>query len=223
LYDLQQNEQVKVASIFSHLAASEDAAMDDFTQLQAANFTRMSDRIITTLGYTPLRHLCNSAGIARHPEFHFDMVRLGLGLYGIDGSGLLTGELRQVSTLKTTIAQIKDIPVGETVGYGRRGVSDKPLRIATVSIGYADGYPRALGNGRAHMLIHGKEAKLVGVVCMDMCMLDITDIPEAAEGDEVIVFGPQLPLTQLAQWADTIAYEMMTGVSQRVKRVYVNE
>jgi alanine racemase len=223
LQDLQQNEQVTVASIFSHLAASEDAAMDDFTQLQAANFRRMSDRIIATLGYTPLRHLCNSAGIARHPEFHFDMVRLGLGLYGIDGSGLLAGELRQVSTLKTTIAQIKDIPVGETVGYGRRGVSDKPLRIATVSIGYADGYPRALGNGRAHMLLHGKEAKLVGVVCMDMCMLDITDIPEAAEGDEVIVFGPQLPLTQLAQWADTIAYEMMTGVSQRVKRVYVNE
>ena len=223
LQDLQQNQQVKVASIFSHLAASEDASMDDFTSLQAANFKRMSDRIIAMLGYGPIRHLCNSAGIARHPEFHFDMVRLGLGLYGVDSSGLLSGELRQISTLRTTIAQIKDIPAGETVGYGRRGVSDKAMRIATVSIGYADGYPRALGNGRAHMLVHGKEARLVGIVCMDMCMLDITDIPEAAEGDEVIVFGPQLPLTQLAQWADTIAYEMMTGVSQRVKRIYVNE
>jgi len=223
LQELQQNEHVKVASIFSHLAASEDAAMDDFTELQAQNFTRMSERLIAVLGYRPLRHLCNSAGIARHPEFHFDMVRLGLGLYGVDGSGLLTDELRQVSTLKTTIAQIKDIPPGETVGYGRRGVSDKPMRIATISIGYADGYPRALGNGRAHVLIHGQEAKLVGIVCMDMCMVDITEIPEAAEGDEVIVFGPQLRLTQLSQWADTIPYEMMTGISQRVKRVYVNE
>ncbi|XZF12451.1 bifunctional UDP-N-acetylmuramoyl-tripeptide:D-alanyl-D-alanine ligase/alanine racemase [Chitinophagaceae bacterium MMS25-I14] len=223
LEKLVASEEIHVASIFSHLAASEDAVMDDFTLQQAAAFRAMSDRIIEVIGYAPLRHLCNSAGIARHPELHFDMVRLGLGLYGIDGSGVLHDELHQISTLKTTIAQIKDIAAGETIGYNRRGVAVNNMRIATVCIGYADGYPRALGNGRAHMLIHGQPAKLVGIVCMDMCMVDITDIPEAQEGDEVIVFGPQLTLMQLAKWADTIPYEMMTGISQRVKRIYVNE
>lgn len=221
--ELLQNEYVKVASIFSHLAGSDAAALDYFTIQQASVFRSMSESLMQALGYQPLLHLCNSAGIARHPEFHFDMVRLGVGLYGIDGSGLLHDELQQVGTLKTTIAQIKDIDAGETVGYNRQGVAVAPMRIATICIGYADGYPRALGNGNAHVLIHDKPAKLVGVVCMDMCMVDITHIPEAQEGDEVIVFGPQLPLTELSKWADTIPYEMMTGVSQRVKRVYVNE
>jgi len=221
--ELAQNEYVKVASVFSHLAGSEDAGLDDFTRQQAAAFRSMSESLIQAIGYKPYLHLCNSAGIARHPELHFDMVRLGLGLYGVDGSGVLHDELIQVGTLKTTIAQIKDLDPGETVGYNRRGKVDHPMRIATISIGYADGYPRALGNGKAYVLVHGKPAKLVGVVCMDMCMVDITGIPEAKEGDEVIVFGKELPLTQLSQWADTIPYEMMTGISQRVKRVYVNE
>ncbi|PZF72283.1 bifunctional UDP-N-acetylmuramoyl-tripeptide:D-alanyl-D-alanine ligase/alanine racemase [Taibaiella soli] len=221
--ELAQNEHVKVASVFSHLAGSEDAGLDEFTRQQAAAFRSMSDSLTLQLGYKPYLHLCNSAGIARHPELHFDMVRLGLGLYGVDGSGVLHDELIQVGTLKTTIAQIKELDPGETVGYNRRGKVDHPMRIATISIGYADGYPRALGNGTAHVLIHDKPAKLVGVVCMDMCMVDVTGIPEAKEGDEVIVFGRELPLTQLSQWADTIPYEMMTGISQRVKRVYVNE
>ncbi len=220
---LKDNPLVKVASIFSHLAASEDQKEDDFTEKQAAAFQKMSDRIIASLGYEPLRHLCNTAGIARHPELHYDMVRLGLGLYGIDSSSTLQEELQQISTLKTTIAQIKEIPAGDTIGYGRKGGGNIPLRIATISIGYADGYPRALGHGKAHVLIHGKPAPLVGVVCMDMCMVDISAIPEATEGDEAIVFSPELPLTQLASWANTIPYEMMTGISQRVKRVYVNE
>lgn len=220
---LSQNPHIQVQSLFSHLAASEDPSLDFFTEEQAASFDRMSRFLMERLEKTPIRHLCNSAGIARHPEFHFDMVRLGLGLYGIDGSGAMNGSLQQISTLKTTIAQIKTVPVGETIGYGRKGHADHELRIATVCIGYADGYPRALGNGKAHMLIHGKQASLVGVVCMDMCMLDITHIPEAKEGDEVIVFGPELSLTQLSKWADTIPYEMMTGISQRVKRIYVNE
>lgn len=220
---LKENTQVTVASIFSHLAASDSAEEDSFTLKQATLFTSMSDKLIASLPYKPLCHLCNSAGIARHPELHFDMVRLGLGLYGIDTTGVLQDELQQVGTLKTTIAQIKNIPAGDTVGYGHKNPLAKPTRIATVSIGYADGYPRALGNGVAHMLVHNKPAKLVGIVCMDMCMLDITDIPEAQEGDEVIVFSPQLPITQLAKWADTIPYEMMTGISQRVKRIYENE
>ena len=221
--ELQRNGHVQVASIFSHLAASEDEELDAFTLQQAETFRQMSDRLVQALGYMPLRHLCNSAGIARHPELHFDMVRLGLGLYGVDSSGLLADELQQVGTLRTSIAQIKDIPAGETVGYSRKGVADRPMRIATICVGYADGYPRALGSGKAYVLIRGRQAKTVGVVCMDMCMVDISEIPEAAEGDEVIVFGPGLLLTQLAQWAGTIPYEIMTGISQRVKRVYVNE
>jgi Alr-MurF fusion protein len=220
---LAQASEVKVATVFSHLAASEDATMDDFTLQQAAAFESMSSRLGGGLGYRPLRHLTNTAGIARHPELHYDMVRLGLGLYGLDSSGTLQPQLRQIGRLRTTIAQIKEIPAGETVGYGRRGIASAAMRIATISIGYADGYPRALGNGRGHVLIHGQRAPLVGVVCMDMCMVDITRIPEAAEGDEALIFGPELPLTLVADWADTIPYEIMTGISQRVKRVYVAE
>ena len=221
--ELEKNSHVKVASIFSHLAASEDATQDEFTKQQAQLFERMCDSISEILPGKPLRHIANSAAIARHKNMHYDMVRLGLGLYGIDGSGVLTRKLKQIGTLKTSIAQIKDVPEGESVGYGRRFVAGKDTRIATISIGYADGYPRNLGNGKAHVLLHGKEAKVVGVVCMDMCMIDISHIPEAKEGDEVTIFGPQLPVTQLAQWADTITYEIMTGISQRVKRIYVNE
>jgi Alr-MurF fusion protein len=223
LDDLQYNPYVHIASIFSHLAASDDPAQDDFTNAQADAFERMSQRIMELLPHKPLLHLCNSAAIERHPRLHYDMIRLGLGLYGIDSSGDMQQELMQVGTLKTTIAQIKSIPPGETVGYNRRAVAENKLRIATISIGYADGYPRSLGNAKAHVLIHGRPAKVIGVVCMDMCMVDITDIPEAEEGDDVIVFSPELPVTQLATWAGTIPYEIMTGVSQRVKRVYVNE
>lgn len=220
---LIQSPLIKVASIFSHLAGSEDPLLDYFTAIQSECFISMSDELITAIGYKPLRHLCNSAGIARHKELHFDMVRLGLGLYGIDGSGALQPKLRQISTLKTTIAQIKKVQAGETVGYSRKGIINEDKTIATICIGYADGYPRALGNGNAYVMLHGKQAKLVGVVCMDMCMIDITHIADAKEGDEVIVFGPELPFTKLAEWANTISYEIMTGISQRVKRVYVNE
>ncbi len=221
--NLSQNTYVSVATIFSHLAASEDVAEDAFTGLQASVFEDMSRRLMEKLQVKPLRHLCNSAAIARHPPLHYDMVRLGLGLYGIDSSNAMQGELKQISTLKTTIAQIKCIPPGETVGYGRKGQAKHELKIATICIGYADGYPRSLGNGKGYVLIHGKKAPVVGVVCMDMCMVDVTGIPEAKEGDEVIVFSPELPLTQLAAWAGTIPYELMTGISQRVKRVYENE
>jgi alanine racemase len=217
------NPHVSIATIFSHLAASEDPTLDGFTEHQHQQFEQMSHALLTRLNNKPLRHICNSAAIARHPELHYDMVRLGLGLYGIDGSKSLQKELKQISTLKTVIAQVKTIPAGETVGYGRRGHIDRETRIATICIGYADGYPRALGNGVAHVLIHGKPAKLVGIVCMDMCMVDVTDIPEAKEGDDVIVFSPELPLIKLSEWAGTIPYEMMTGISQRVKRVYENE
>lgn len=223
---IADDTHLHVASIFSHLAASEDPGQDKFTVYQAEIFEEMSGRLTKKLSYKPLRHLCNSAAIVRHPNLHFDMVRLGLGLYGIGGgrdTNEVRKELKQIGTLKTTIAQIKTIAPQETIGYGRKAKADEEMRIATISIGYADGYPRSLGNGRAYVLIHNKPARLVGVVCMDMCMVDVTDIPEAQEGDEAIVFSPELPLTLISEWAGTIPYEIMTGISQRVKRVYENE
>lgn len=220
---LKDNKHIKVVSIFSHLASSEDPKKDKFTSEQAKNFETLTKAIAPALNNKPLKHLCNSAAIARHPELHYEMVRLGLGLYGIDSSGTLNNELKQLGTLKTTIAQIKNVPAGEGVGYGSTSIADWDRRIATISIGYADGYPRALSNGEAYVLIHGKQSKITGKICMDMCMVDVTSIPEAQEGDEVIVFGEELSVIQLAEWADTIPYELMTGISQRVKRVYENE
>jgi alanine racemase len=146
------------------------------------------------------------------------MVRLGIGLYGVDNHL----PLHNVTTLKSTIAQIKSIKKGETVGYGRRGLLNHDARIATVRIGYADGYPRSFSNGNGKMLVNGKMAPVIGNVCMDMTMLDITGI-NAAEGDEVIVFGEALPVSQIAIWANTISYEILTNISQRVKRVYYEE
>lgn len=220
---LEGNTHLRVATIFSHLAASDDATQDNFTLQQAASLEKMSAAIINTLSYKPLLHISNSAATARLPQLQFDMVRLGLGLYGIDGSQHLQDQLKQISTLKTTIAQIKTVPAGDSIGYGRAAIAESEMRIAIICIGYADGYPRALGNGNAYVLIHGKRAMTVGIICMDMCMVDVTDIPEAKEGDEAIVFGPELPVTLLAKWAGTIPYEMMTGISQRVKRIYINE
>ncbi|MBS1688981.1 MAG: alanine racemase, partial [Bacteroidetes bacterium] len=220
---LLNNEHIHVASIFSHLAASEDPTKDDFTRQQGNNFEQMSASLMEQLPNKPLRHLCNSAAIVRHPSLQYDMVRLGIGLYGIDSSDVLKEQLKQISTLKTTIAQIKVIPPTETIGYGRKAVAENTMRIATICVGYADGYPRKLSNGNAYVLIHGQQARTVGIIAMDMCMVDITDIPDVKEGDEVIVFSPELPVSLIAKWADTISYEIMTGISQRVKRIYVNE
>ncbi len=220
---LRQSTLVKVVSIFSHLAGSEDPKLDQFTKEQAANFDSMSHRLMQSLSYQPLRHLANSNGITRHHELHYDMVRLGIGMYGVDSSNKLQSQLQQIATLKTTIVQIRSLKAGETVGYSRNGLITRDSRIAIVSIGYADGYFRDFGNGKAYMLVEGKKAPVIGSVCMDMCMLDITDIPEAREGNEVIVFGHALPVQQLAQWAATIPYEILTSISQRVNRLYVNE
>ncbi|GAA4451392.1 bifunctional UDP-N-acetylmuramoyl-tripeptide:D-alanyl-D-alanine ligase/alanine racemase [Rurimicrobium arvi] len=214
---------LRIASVFSHLAAADDQAHRAFTQQQAGLFQRMCGKLSDALGYRPLMHLCNTAGIVQYPEYHFDMVRLGLGLYGIDSSGSLNNQLRQISALKTVIAQIKEVDAGETIGYSRKGKVDRHKRIATICIGYADGYPRALSRGNAYVMISNKPAPLIGIIAMDMCMVDITDIDQVQEGDEVIIFGDALPIQQLADWAGTIPYEIMTGISQRVKRVYINE
>lgn len=210
--------QLHVQSVFSHLVGSDDPQHDDFTKLQAERFLAMTTSIESGLGYKFLKHLVNTSGIHRHRQFQFDMVRLGIGLYGVDAGQVL----QNVTTLRTTISQIKQIKKGESVGYSRRGIVSRDSTIATVRIGYADGYPRLLGNGAGQMYINGHLAPVIGNICMDMTMLDITGIP-AAEGDEVIVFGEELSVTTLAHWAQTIPYEMLTNISQRVKRVYYEE
>jgi alanine racemase len=219
---LQKTNTIKIASIFSHLAASDDAAEDAFTAHQARLYDEMSGTILRAIPYLPLQHLCNTAGITRHKHLQYSMVRLGLGLYGIDSSSLLKNKLQHISTLKTSIAQIRDVPAGDSIGYGHKTFAPHDMRLATISIGYADGYPRSMGHGKAHVLINGQPAPTVGIICMDMCMVDITNLANVNEGDEVIVMGSDLPATQLARWADTISYEIMAGISQRVKRVYVN-
>jgi alanine racemase len=166
--------------------------------------------------------LDNSSGTIRHPQLQYDMVRLGIGMYGVS-SAAATLQLEEALTLKTTIAQIKQLQPGETVGYNRKGIITKPSVIATVRIGYADGYPRNLSNGIGYMLINGQKAPVIGTVCMDMTMLDITDLTDVKEGDEVIVFGPELSVKTVAKQSGTIAYELMTGINQRVKRVYFEE
>lgn len=217
------HKELKVASVFSHLSGSEEVELDAFTAKQAALFIKMAGHMKEQLGYDFAMHLCNSSGIVRHPELHFDMVRLGLGLYGFDSSETISKQLKNVSRLKTIISQIKKVPVTETVGYNRKGILQRDTLIGTVCVGYADGIPRRLGNGIGRMFINGQAAPIVGNVCMDMCMLDITDIHNVQEGDTVIVFGEELPVTELAKWAGTIPYEILTGISQRVKRIYYEE
>jgi len=212
-----------VLSVFSHFAASEEAQQDAFTNRQAEIYTATADRIAKILGYPFLRHIANSAGIIRHPELQMDMVRLGIGLYGIDPASSGKLELQEVSTLKTTIAQIKHLRPGETVGYNRKGIAASGTVTATVRIGYADGYSRTFGNGAGKMWVKGRLAPTIGIVAMDMTMIDITGIPDVKEGDEVIVFGKELSVSQLAVWSKTIPYEILTSVSQRVKRIYFEE
>ncbi|MEO5995096.1 MAG: bifunctional UDP-N-acetylmuramoyl-tripeptide:D-alanyl-D-alanine ligase/alanine racemase [Chitinophagaceae bacterium] len=220
LIDTLKKSSFRIQSVFSHLVASEDPRQDEYTQTQARNFLGACHQIQSATGYSFIRHIDNSAGISRHPDLQLDMVRLGIGLYGIDSgaSGIL--DLKEVTSLKTTIAQIKYVKEGETVGYGRKGVLLRDSVIATVRLGYADGYSRRLGNGNGKMLVNGQLAPVIGQVCMDMTMIDITGISGVEEGDDVIVFGKDLSVVQLAEWADTIPYEIMTGISQRVKRVY---
>jgi alanine racemase len=219
---LQGTGWLRVQSVFSHLAASEDAVQDDYTAEQAQRYEAMVAQLRDSLNYQFLRHLSNSAAIIRHPQLQYDMVRLGIGLYGVEIETRQL-ELQAVATLRSTVAQIKYLEAGESVSYNRRGVVKEASVIATVRIGYADGYSRRLGNGIGKMSVRGHMAPVIGTVCMDMTMLDVTHVPGVAEGDEVLVFGAEVPVQQLAEWMGTIPYEVMTGVSQRVKRVYFQE
>ena len=220
---LKENARLMVKSVFSHLVASENAIHDSFTQNQVQQFMHACDVIKEATGYTFIRHIANSAAIFRHPQFQFEMVRLGIGLYGVDSIAESELSLQPVATLRSTIAQIREVKKGETVGYSRKGMVHKDSLIATVRIGYADGFNRKLGNGVAYVLVKGKPAPVIGNVCMDMTMIDITGIDDVIEGDSVEIFGTQLPIQQVAKWCDTIPYEIMTSVSQRVKREYYEE
>jgi alanine racemase len=219
---LKNRTHIRVKSIFSHLASSDNAEGDDFTRHQISLFRMVSERICYEFDYPVFRHIANTAAITRFPEARFDMVRLGIGLYGIAPMPDEQEKLQNVSTLRSIISQIKYIHPNETVGYNRRHIAADESSIAIVPIGYADGLSRALSNGTGHLMVKGVLAPIVGNICMDMTMIDITGI-NAREGDEVLIFGKELPIAQLAREMGSIPYEILTGISQRVKRVYFQE
>jgi Alr-MurF fusion protein len=224
---LKRSPELQVKSVFSHLAASEDPAEDAFTLGQIKTLKETAARIQEQLGYPVLVHIQNSAGITRFPQTGMEMVRLGIGLYGVGFNEEEQHRLRNVSTLKTAISQIKFVKAGETIGYNRKGIAGKDLVIAILPIGYADGFSRRLGNGKGKVLISGRQAPTIGNISMDTCMVDLTEIfspsSPVREGDEVIVFGDERPITVLAHDMETIPYEVLTGISRRVKRVYFHE
>ena len=214
---LHRQSAVIPRSVFSHLVGSDAERFDSFTRRQIETFENASAELQAGFSHKILRHICNTAGIERYPGAQFDMVRLGIGLYGIDP--FTNKILHNVGTLKTTILQIHDVPADETVGYSRKGILTRNSRIAAIPIGYADGLNRHLGNGNAYCLVNGQKAPYVGNICMDVCMIDVTDI-DCKEGDKAIIFGDELPVTILADKLNTIPYEILTSVSNRVKRIY---
>jgi alanine racemase len=219
---LKNYPHLHTATVFSHMVGADEAQFNSFSQQQYETFLRATAELEAGLGYRPMRHLLNSAGIVRFSEYRLDMVRLGIGLYGVESSQIEKDAVRPVGTLHTVISQIKTVPAGQSVGYSRRGVLDHDARIATLAIGYADGYDRRLGNGVGHVWVNGTRCPTVGSICMDMTMIDVTKA-SAAEGDDVIIFGNEIRITELAQQMGTIPYEILTGVSERVKRVFFKE
>jgi alanine racemase len=217
---LRRQDALIVRSVFSHFVGADSPQFDDFTRQQIELFEQASAQLVGAFPHRIFRHICNSAGAERFPEAQYDMVRLGIGLYGVDPTG--RDGMHNVSTLRTTILQLRDVPQTDTVGYNRSGRLNRRSRIATLPIGYADGLNRHLGNGRGYCLVGGRRAPYVGNICMDVCMIDVTDI-DCHEGDRVEIFGDNLPITALADALDTIPYEILTAVSTRVTRVYFQE
>lgn len=213
-------EEMVVRSVFSHLAGADEAVHDDFTRSQIQHFQQLSSIISENLPYKIIRHILNSAGIERFPEFQFEMVRLGIGLYGVSACG--NAQVKSISRLKTSISQIRTIDAYETVGYGRKGKVQKASKIAVLPIGYADGYDRGLSNGVGKVFVNGQAASVIGNICMDMCMIDVTGL-DVAVGDEVELMGEHIQVTDIANSIGTIPYEILTGISQRVKRIYLQE
>ena len=217
---LKSQNAVIPRSVFSHFVGSDSAQFDFFTRQQIELFEKGSQELQEAFSHKILRHICNTAGIERFPGAQFDMVRLGIGLYGV--SPIDNSIINNVSTLKTTILQIRDVPGEDTVGYSRMGHLTRPSRIAAIPIGYADGLNRHLGRGNAYCLVNGKKAPYVGNICMDVCMIDVTDI-DCREGDKAVIFGDDLPITTLSDKLGTIPYEVLTSISNRVKRVYYQD
>ena len=219
---IKSNDKIIVKSVFSHFAGSDSKEFNDFTMEQISNFEDMSSKIVRALPYKILRHILNSAGISRFTDYQYDMVRLGIGIYGIAPCEEDKGKLETVVSLKTTIVQIKEYEVGETIGYSRKGKIERKSRIGVVPIGYADGLKRELGNGKACFYVNGKAAPIIGNICMDMCMIDLTDI-DCKEDDTAILFNEDYPVERIAEACNTIPYEILTSISQRVKRIYYQE
>ena len=217
---LQGQKQLKIRSVFSHLAGADEVELDEFSIKQINEFNACADLLSAAFLHYIMRHILNSAGAERLTDYQFDMVRLGIGLYGI--SSMPTVKLSPVCSLKTVVLQIKEISAGETVGYGRKGKVEKDKRIAILPVGYADGFDRKLSNGVGQVLVNGKRAKVIGNVSMDLITIDVTGI-EVAEGDSVEIFGDKLSLQEVASWLKTIPYEILTSISRRVKRIYFQE
>lgn len=219
---LKRTRQIRVKSIFSHLVGSDNKDLDKFTWLQVEQFKTASEKIEKAVGYITIKHICNTGGISRFKNAHFNMVRLGIGMYGFGVDEQENMQLQNVNTLRTRISQIKSVKAHETIGYNRNGVAQQNMRIATIPIGYADGFHRSLGNGNHGVWIHDKFCRTIGNICMDMCMVDITSV-NCKEGDEVIVFETSAQVIQMAQAMNSIPYEVLTGISSRVKRIYTQE
>jgi alanine racemase len=219
---LKGNQTVKVKSILSHMATSDDLEFKDFALSQIDLFEKLSSKLMSELQIKPLRHILNTSGISNYPDSQYDMARLGIGLYGVSNDAEEQKQLENVGTLKSVISQIRSINAGESVGYGRRFIAEKPTKIATIPIGYADGISRSWGNSVGFVTIKKSKASIVGSICMDMLMVDVTEI-ECAEGDQVIIFGESPTVTYMAQKLNTIPYEILTSISQRVKRVFYRE
>ncbi|MDR2145025.1 MAG: bifunctional UDP-N-acetylmuramoyl-tripeptide:D-alanyl-D-alanine ligase/alanine racemase [Tannerella sp.] len=210
-----------VRSVFTHLAGSDDPALDDYTYYQLDTFKNVSSRMEKELGYPVLKHALNSAGIERFADYQMDMVRLGISLYGVSASGAVK-DLQSVCSLRTIVLQTRKLKAGDSVGYGRKAILKRDSTIAVIPIGYADGFDRKLGNGAGEVLIRGKRCKTVGNVCMDTCMVDVTDMG-VREGDKVIIFNNELTINEISEKLNTIPYEILTSVSPRVKRIYFQE
>lgn len=219
---LKRKNYVKVASVFSHFAASDEAKFDDFTIGQISQFTQISDKIEKNLGYSFIRHICNTAGLERFPEAHFDMARLGLGLYGVAIAGKNKNKVRVVSSLFSIVVQIKNVHPGESIGYGRKFIVQKEMQIAIIPIGYADGLNRKLGNGNGKVFVSGHKRPIVGNICMDVIMVDVTGLSTQVN-DRVEIFGNKVKIQELAEKAETISYEILASIPIRVKRMYIKE
>ncbi len=218
---LSDNKSVKVTSIFSHLAASEDKNEKEFSKSQIHLFEKIAAKFVVHFGFKPMMHLCNTSGIINYPEAHYDMVRLGIGIYGFGNEDYETSKLKNVLSLTSVISQIHTIEKGESIGYNRGFIATKTIRTATIPIGHADGISRRLSNGKGYVTINTEKSLIIGNVCMDMIMVDVTDI-ECEEGDKVLIFNSQKNIETLAKNSDTISYELLTAISQRIKRTIIS-